>query len=167
MPLAFTSLNHGTVAFGFFNIESHMLLMERYFFFADDFCRHVGELTANGVNRPLERTWPVYRIEDPGLVGDLMGAINGIRHTGFIGEVYRRFPFPALPEDFRQQTDSDTTRDIITAIIEKYADTIEMAVSVDALRQTVSLGEYHFDRHVFQALIRYVWQGGSLLNIFF
>lgn len=41
MPLAFESLSHGTIAFGFFNIESDMLLCDRYFLFADEFCRYV------------------------------------------------------------------------------------------------------------------------------
>jgi len=36
----------------------------------------------------------VYSIDEPGKVGDLMAAIHGIRYTGFIGEVYKRFPFP-------------------------------------------------------------------------
>jgi hypothetical protein len=31
MPLAFQSLSHGTITFGFFNIESDMLLLDRYF----------------------------------------------------------------------------------------------------------------------------------------
>jgi hypothetical protein len=35
MPLAFESLSHGTIAFGFFNIESDMLLLDRYFLFAE------------------------------------------------------------------------------------------------------------------------------------
>ena len=35
MPLAFESLSHGTIAFGFFNIESDMLILDRYFLFAD------------------------------------------------------------------------------------------------------------------------------------
>ena len=34
MPLSFESQSHGQVAFGFFNIASDMLLLERYFFFA-------------------------------------------------------------------------------------------------------------------------------------
>ena len=46
MPLAFESLSHGTVAFGFFNIESDMLLLDRYFFFAGDFCDCVTALAA-------------------------------------------------------------------------------------------------------------------------
>lgn len=33
MPLSFESRSHGPVAFGFFNIESDMLLLERTFFF--------------------------------------------------------------------------------------------------------------------------------------
>jgi hypothetical protein len=37
MPLAFESLSHGAIAFGFFNIETDFLLLERYFFFADSF----------------------------------------------------------------------------------------------------------------------------------
>ncbi len=32
MPLSFRSENHGNIAFGFFNIESDMLLLENYFF---------------------------------------------------------------------------------------------------------------------------------------
>jgi hypothetical protein len=33
MPLTFESISHGTIAFGFFNIDSDMLLLEKYFFF--------------------------------------------------------------------------------------------------------------------------------------
>jgi hypothetical protein len=36
MPLAFESESHGTIAFGFFNIESDVLLLDRYFFFTTD-----------------------------------------------------------------------------------------------------------------------------------
>jgi len=45
MPLTFESLSHGTIAFGFFNIESDMLLCDRYFLFADDLCL-AGRLSA-------------------------------------------------------------------------------------------------------------------------
>jgi hypothetical protein len=44
MPLSFESLSHGTIAFGFFNIETDMLLLEQYFLFADAFCHHLGEI---------------------------------------------------------------------------------------------------------------------------
>lgn len=35
MPLAFQSLNRGRAAFGFFNIETDMLLLDNHFMFAD------------------------------------------------------------------------------------------------------------------------------------
>ncbi len=47
MPLAFASRSHGSVAFGFFNIEIDMLLLEDLFFFADRFCRAVVDLLEN------------------------------------------------------------------------------------------------------------------------
>ncbi len=160
MPLAFSSTSHGTVAFGFFNIESHMLLLDRYFFFADAFCSRIGELTVNHTDAAIERNWTVFRIGDPAAIGDLMGAINGIRFTGFIGAVYRRFPFPPQPEDFKQNPDGDRTREIITAIIKNYGSSREISVIVDDLQKTVAFGDYCFDSNGFQALVRYVWQGG-------
>ena len=39
MPLVFESLSHGTIAFGFFNIDSDMLLLEQYFLFGSEFSR--------------------------------------------------------------------------------------------------------------------------------
>ena len=47
MPLSFESMSHGTIAFGFFNIESDMLLCDRYFFFADDFCVKIGQMAGH------------------------------------------------------------------------------------------------------------------------
>jgi hypothetical protein len=47
MPLSFESMSHGTIAFGFFNIESDMLLLEQYFLFGSEFCRHIGEMAEN------------------------------------------------------------------------------------------------------------------------
>jgi hypothetical protein len=38
MPLAFESMSHGTIAFGFFSIDSDMLLLEQYFLFGSEFC---------------------------------------------------------------------------------------------------------------------------------
>ncbi len=45
MPLEFQSLSHGPIAFGFFNIESDMLLLEHYFFFASEFCKYISDLS--------------------------------------------------------------------------------------------------------------------------
>lgn len=42
MPLEFESLSHGRIAFGFFNIETDMILLNQYFLFAEDFCHSIG-----------------------------------------------------------------------------------------------------------------------------
>jgi hypothetical protein len=160
MPLAFHSLNHDTVAFGYFNIESDMLLLERYFFFATQCCRHIKALALDPAGTEIEQTWEIFDIPDRAAVGDLMGAIHGIRFTGFIGEVYRRFPFPSAPEDFKQNPKGDQTRETIAAIIQTYGQSREITVRLDASRNRIALGEYDFDRNGFQALVRYVWQGG-------
>ena len=40
---------------------------------------------------------PVYAIQDREMIGNLSGAIHGHQFTGFIGEVYKHFPFPEEP----------------------------------------------------------------------
>ncbi|MEN8211637.1 MAG: hypothetical protein ABFR31_07950, partial [Thermodesulfobacteriota bacterium] len=98
MPLSFCSDNHGNIAFGFFNIESDMLLLENYFFFADDFCDFICKSASKTLKEDdvwqEEFKFMVYHIADPRDIGDLMGAIHGVRFTGFIGETYKLFPFP-------------------------------------------------------------------------
>ena len=47
MPLSFKSESHGDIAFGFFNIESDMLLLENYFFFADKFCEWMTQMASS------------------------------------------------------------------------------------------------------------------------
>lgn len=160
MPLAFDSINHGTTAFGFFNIDSDMLLLDRYFFFATEFCSHIREIAEHHGSAPYEASWEVYDIPDPGDIGDLMGAIHGIRYTGFIGKVYLRFPFPERPEDFKQRPEGFRTRDDVEAIIQKFAQTVEIPFCIDREASVVSIGPYRFTRATFQELIRYVWQGG-------
>ena len=76
MPLAFKTLSFETIAFGFFNIESDMLLLERYFFFASDFCLSIQELAGKTGAQDISLPFNVYDIEDPTARGDLMGAID-------------------------------------------------------------------------------------------
>jgi len=102
MPLAFDSLSHGRIAFGFFNIESDMLLCDRYFFFADNFCESLKKIADWDEDRFNQTQWPVWFIESAADMGDLMGAIHGVRFCGFLGELYRKFPFPQNPADFKQ-----------------------------------------------------------------
>lgn len=160
MPLAFQSLSHGPVAFGFFNIESDMLLLDHYFLFADKFCEYVSEAADIDSDGDYIRDWMVYDISDHRDIGDLMGAIHGVSFTGFIGEVYRRFPFPAAAGDFKQNPEGDRTRPVVEQILSGYARPVSIAFHSDASRDTVRIGEFRFDRAGFQALLRYVWQGG-------
>jgi hypothetical protein len=159
MPLAFESVSHGTVAFGFFNIESDMLLLERYFFFASDFCRYISDIAESHRGEYFEHIWNVYFIENPQAAGDLMGAIHGVRYTGFIGEVYRRFPFPKNADDFKQKAYGFENRAVTEEIIRAYSQPAEISFVADE-SQLVRIGEYHFSLTGFQSLIQYVWRGG-------
>ena len=161
MPLSFESLSHGTIAFGFFNIESDMLLLDRYFFFATEFCDLVNTL-ADPAKDPgvtvLE--WRIKLIENAADIGDLMGAIHGVHFSGFIGEVYRRYPFPEKPEDFKQNPAGISTQDEITDIIQTYAVDTPIQVTTDKCAPGIAIGSYHFDRSEFHRLLDYVWLGG-------
>ena len=160
MPLAFDSLSHGTVAFGFFNIDSDMLLLEQYFFFATAFCEYVSKVSDQEGDGSFKMSWEVYQIKDPEDMGDLMGAIHGIRHTGFIGELYCRFPFPGKPQDFKQRPDGIKNQAIVEDIIEEYARRMEIPFGIEEVVREVAIGQYRFTWSAFQELIRYVWQGG-------
>ena len=160
MPLEFQSLSHGPIAFGFFNIESDMLLLEHYFFFASEFCKYISDLSERKEDDSKGNLWRVYYIERPSDIGNLMGAIHGIIFQGFIGEVYKLFPFPSLPEGFKQKPDGAKNRQAIENLIQRFARPIDIAVVIDEDRKKISLGDYSFSRDSFQELIKYVWRGG-------
>lgn len=160
MPLAFSSLSHGEIAFGFFNIDTDMLLLEHYFFFADQFCETVANMARAPVLESCRDRWEIHDIQRPEKVGDLMGAIHGIRYTGFIGAVYQKFPFPVRPEDFKQRPDGHLNRAVVEALIANYATARSVAVAVNESDRTVQIGDYHFSFSTFQKLIGYVWRGG-------
>ena len=160
MPLTFDCLSHGTIAFGFFNIESDMLLCDRYFLFADDFCRYVGDMAGSAAEPIYRASWTVQLIEATEEIGDLMGAIHGVRFTGFMGELYRRFPFPRLPEEFKQNPEGAQTQSLVTEIISKYGNAQEIVVAADHKTMQVELGAYRFNHIQFQELLKYVWRGG-------
>jgi hypothetical protein len=160
VPLAFETLSHGTIAFGFFNIESDMLLCGRYFLFAEDFCSHVADMTADAGAQVYQTAWRVWLIEAAEDIGDLMGAIHGVRYTGFIGELYGHYPFPGQPAAFKQNPEGDRTQSLVTDIISKYARNKEIQVIVDNEQMEMAIGSYHFSRSQFQELLKYVWRGG-------
>lgn len=160
MPLAFQSISHGPVAFGFFNIESDMLLLDRYFFFASDFCNQVSALARMTDEPVLHTNWRVFHIPAPTDIGDLMGAIHGVHFSGFIGALYRKFPFPEREENFKQNPEGHRTRVETEHLICHYAVPMDIPVALDAPRDEAAIGEYRFEGQSFQGLIRYVWQGG-------
>lgn len=160
MPLAFESLSHGTIAFGFFNIDSDMLLLEEYFFFGSEFCEHIVAVAEGFQANEYQSKWPVYIIEDRSEIGDLMGAIHGIRHTGFIGELYRRYPFPQKPQAFKQKTKGYLNQAIVREMISGYARQMQLPIAASQRTGEVHIGEYQFSRKTFQELIKYVWRGG-------
>ncbi|MFH1999335.1 MAG: hypothetical protein ABIK28_06620, partial [Planctomycetota bacterium] len=117
MPLSFDSLYHGSVAFGFFNIDSDMLLLEEWFFFADLFCDRICRLsTYKGTDR-FETEVEAYPFSDPADIGNLMEAIHRIRLSGFFGDVYRQFPFPDTLTDFKQKPDGGKNQEIMKKMI--------------------------------------------------
>lgn len=159
MPLGFLSRSHGTVAFGFFHIESHMLLLEQQFFFADRFCRAVVDL-AEATGDCVHATIGGWGIDSPAAVGDLGGAIRGTNLTGFIGSLYERMPFPKDPRDFKQSPDEALEQDVVTAEIEDHGGPRDIGVAWDRLEHTLTFGGVAFSEAQFAALVAYVDRGG-------
>ncbi len=159
MPLEFESLSHGKIAFGFFNIETDMILLNQYFLFAEDFCQYIVE--ASQKNEPILKTsWKVYSFQNRRDIGNLMGAIYGSDHSGFIGEVYKLFPFPILQEDFKQKPQGNHTRPLMERLIRKYTSKTDIRFTMDQKTEQISIGEYLFDKLSFHELIKYIWMGG-------
>ena len=160
MPLAFNSISHRSIAFGFFNIESDMLLLEHYFFFASDLCRYVEDIVEWDNEKPYVTTWPIFCIESSEAIGDLMGAIHGVRFSGFIGELYKRYPFPKYEIDFKQNPMGYQTQSIVSNLIANFAEPRQISVTISNEGREVNIGDYWFNYLQFQELIKYVWRGG-------
>jgi hypothetical protein len=157
---AFEFLSHGTIAFGFFNIETDLLLLESLFFFAPDFCEAVGPLTQMQTHESTRAHLPGYCIDRPGDVGNLMGAIRGTDLGGFIGHVYRLYPFPQDPEDFKQKPYGNVHRAAVEAILTQWSHSIRIPIAWDVGQQKVRIADFTFGTAVFRELVAYVWQGG-------
>jgi len=160
MPLAFPSLSHGTVAFGFYNVETDGLLLDRLFFFCTDFCEAVRELAAAEPDRESRSSLPGFAFERGGDIGDLMGAIRGTSREGFLGEVYRLWPFPEDPGAFRQKLHGASNRPAVEALLRRFARPVRISLEAAAGSGPVSIGEYRFSRPGFLALLDYVRRGG-------
>jgi len=160
MPLEFDTLNHGKIAFGFFNIETDMILLEHYFFFAQEFCGHISESARVPSNETYESSFDLYLIENHTDRGNLMGAIHGVDLRGFIGEVYKLFPFPAESKKFKQNPEGFKTRIRVEKLIQEYGQKATIQFLIPATGNQIDIGDYLFNRTPFQGLIKYVWMGG-------
>jgi len=160
MPLEFQSISHGKIAFGFFNIETDTILLEHYFLFAQDFCDHISEIAETPQKEIYESSWDIYLIENNLDMGNLTGAIHGVDLRGFIGEVYKLFPFPKHQEDFKQKPEGFKNRTLIDELIQKFAKRLNITFVIHPKDDKIGIGEYFFDRTSFQELIQYIWLGG-------
>ena len=159
MPLAFDSLSHEKIAFGFFNIETDLLLLNRYFFFASDFCRLLVEAVGSTRERKSELVLGGTLLEEE-RIGNLMGAIHGFDFRGFIGEVYRLYPFPEEPEGFKQNPEGYQTRPVMEQVLAKFGQAVDIPFRLRLESNEVTIGEYRFTQENFQELILYLWLGG-------
>ena len=159
MPLLFASVSHGELPFGFFNIEADMLLLNDYFFFASDFCRHVTELARHQPDKPYRAAWSAHVMSHE-VIGNLHGAIAGTDLSGFIGEAYRLFPFPEEPAAFKQNPEGHATRERIEALATTFAPAQRIPVMVNPNGEFIAIGNYAFNRPQFHTLLVYVWLGG-------
>jgi len=155
MPLSFVSKNFGEIAFGFFNIKTDLLLLEQHFFFASDFCNCLISIAKSINCVDINFYFAGYFIPYE-KIGDLMGAIHKVRYTGFIGDVYRIFPFPDNLKDFKQDPEGYKNRKIIENLIKNYGE----KESIKIYPKYYQIAEYEFSREWFFKLINYVWVGG-------
>jgi hypothetical protein len=158
MPISFFSKSHGRIPVGFFNIETDMLLMDRYFFFSTDFCAWVVDWAEAGELSHDKKM--VYAIRQTKLIGNLAGAIYGFEYTGFIGEVYRLFPFPASLSGFKQKPYGSGNRAVIEKTIQPFAVRLKIPIDFSRENRTIAFGDYVFSIEVFNDIIRYVEAGG-------
>jgi hypothetical protein len=158
MPLTFNTVNKGEIPIGFFNIDSDMILIKNYFIFASDFCEWIGKLVS--AKDDFDSDLEIYIIENLDDIGHLMGAISGVIFTGFIGEVYKKYPFPAKREDFKQKPEGFKTQDKIEKIINNFAEKKKVKIKISKQDGTICIGEYIFSKEQFHEILMYVWRGG-------
>jgi len=158
MPISFSSKSHGPIPVGFFNIETDMLIMDRYFLFASDFCSWVMEW-ADTVEIDRDEKM-VYTIQKADRIGNLAGAIHGFEFTGFIGEVYKKYPFPENRTGFKQKPDGSQNRQVIEGVIQQFATQLKIGIIFSQADETIRFGDYVFEKAVFQKILSYVQAGG-------
>lgn len=155
MPLAYPSTSHGQVAFGFFHLETPLLLLDRRLFWCAEFCALVDRLLATAPGRPWRDTLPGWRAHD---LGDLHAALAGRPGGGLIGALYRRSPFPRDPAAFRQRAAGTLDTAWVEAELACHATATPFACGAAAGR--CWLDDVEFDAAGLRRLLDYVWRGG-------
>jgi hypothetical protein len=159
MPISFSSKSHGRIPIGFFNIETDMLLMDRYFFFSTDFCEWVIEWAEEAGKLSRDEKM-VYAIREAKMIGNLADAICGFEFTGFIGEVYKLFPFPERRSEFKQKPWGPQNRSAVETAIQPFAVQLKIPIVFSQGSRTIGFGDYVFSAEVFLEIIRYIEAGG-------
>ncbi len=159
MPLSFNSLSHGRISFGFFNIKTDLVMLENYFFFAKDFCELIKTVSQQNILNECYSNLNCYEILFS-RIGDLGSAISGLNYTGFIGEIYKLFPFPKELSQFRQDPEGEKTRQLVLTILEKYSKAKDIVFYLDAIRGLIKIGRFLFNKDQFYSLLNYIWLGG-------
>jgi len=155
MPIAFDSLSHGQIVFGFYNIETDALLLNEQFFFCTDFCAALRAVKT----APARANLPGHVFARQEDIGDLMGAIHGVRHTGYLGELYTLWPFPTDPAGFRQKLYGAQNRKQALEVLARHARPAE--ITLEHLEDGgAKIGPYHFSQDQFTELLGYVKRGG-------
>lgn len=155
MPISFDSRSHGRIVFGFYNIETDNLLLNDLFFFCSDFCDSVRKIREPGARTIMHGH--VFLNQDD--IGDFAGAMRGVRFTGYMGELYRVWPFPSKPEDFRQKLYGARNREKVQVMLSRHATKVDILLS-RLENHYVQIGDYLFDDIQFMALLHYIRRGG-------
>jgi hypothetical protein len=158
MPLAFQSSSHGTLPFGYFNIDTDLLLMNRLLWFTPEFTAAVVSLAGAPPGELPRARFDGFEVEAADL-GHVMGAIHGYDRSGLIGDSYRHFPFPERPEDFRQRPEGEDNRPRMLELLAARARPREIEI-VALADGVVDVCGFRFERAWFGELVAYVWRGG-------
>ena len=140
-------------------METDLLILDTYFMFASDFCSHVAALAEGRAGEHLQMEWEVYALKQEE-IGNLTGAVHGVDLRGFMGDLYRKFPFPGDMKAFQQNPEGARMRQVVREMIERYAGVGRITVAVDGSGSTIEVGDYLFSREEFHNLLRYLWAGG-------
>ncbi len=159
MPLAFSTLNRGTIPFGFFNVKTDMVLLAEYFVFAGDLCGWIADLAAEQGDFVV--TQPAWVIQDRAAYGNLHGAMAGVDLSGLIGAVYVLHPFPERDEDFHQDPQGWCIRAEIEPIADRFARRGKLVLRGSRADDVIDVGGYRFDVPGFAELVLYLWRGGA------